>query len=151
MLQAFLGGPITHFIGKYGFDADGEKIFRLAANLLLNQGFDVFSAHLLEDFGRIAKEDDDIIVQRDLAWIDVSNFCIFLFPVGADGKAVRTDGSYIELGYALALNKKIFIFWEEDAFIHYSPMLRGLPKTGAILCPLAEMEEVLTDFGKCVD
>ena len=106
MLRAFLGGPITHLLGKSGFDADGEKIFRLAANLLMNRGFEVFSAHLVEDFGRIAKENDDILVQRDLAWIDTSNFCIFLFPIGADGKPVRTDGSYIELGYALALKKR---------------------------------------------
>lgn len=151
MLRVFLGGPITHLLGKSGFDAGGEKIFRQAANLLNNHGFEVFSAHLLEDFGRIAKENDDIIVQRDLAWIDASNLCIFIFPIGADGKPVRTDGSYIELGYALALKKRIFIFWEEDVFVHYSPMLRGLSKADAVLWPLAEMQEVLTNFEKCAD
>ena len=48
----------------------------MAADLLRTHGFEVSSAHLVEDFGRIAKENDDVLVKSDLAWIDAADSCI---------------------------------------------------------------------------
>lgn len=147
MKKVFLGGPITHYLKDNIFDCKGEKIFRQAAYLLQSCGFEVFSAHLLEDFGRVAKEKDDVLTKRDLSWIDMSDICVFIFPVQNDGLPIRTDGTYIELGYSVASKKNILIFWEPNAYQYYSPMLRGVSELGATFHLLNEMKEVLINLG----
>ena len=135
----FIGGPITN-LNKQSYNIDIEKLILHFSNIAKNSNYQIFSAHIEEEFGRLPPEDDSIIVERDLRWIDQANTCLFLFPANNLDEPIRTDGTCIELGYALAQKKKIFVAIAKTTIKHCSPMLRGVLRHNMVrLLPLDQV------------
>lgn len=140
----FVGGPISN-LKEVNELEDFIKIHSFIINELSRQGFQVFSAHIVEKYGRNKIEPDDVIVNRDLGWIDEADVCIFLFPA-YDCQSIRTDGTYIELGYATSKCNHIICFWDSNNPIAYSPMFRGMTNKNIEMHNFDEIREVLIRF-----
>ncbi|WP_303022008.1 hypothetical protein [uncultured Ruminococcus sp.] len=50
--KVFVGGPISNLIAENGFDEDFFCIHTKIINALSKLGFQVFSAHVVEEYGR---------------------------------------------------------------------------------------------------
>ncbi len=140
----FIGGPISNLKKVNGLDAF-VKFHSMLINKLSQMGFQVFSAHIVEKYGRNKIEPDDVIVSRDLGWIDETDICIFLFPA-YDYQSIRTDGTYIELGYAASVCNHIICFWDSNNPTAYSPMFRGMTNKNIEMHNFDEIREVLNRF-----
>lgn len=140
--KVFVGGPISNLIKDNGFDEDFLSIHSIVINELLRFGFQVFSAHVVEEYGKNKIEPDDVIVERDLGWIDDADVCIFLFP-SCKHQSIRTDGTYIELGYATSKCSHIICFWDSDKATTYSPMFRGMTNKNVEMYNFDKIREVL--------
>ena len=140
--KVFVGGPISNLIKDNGFDEEFFSIHTRIINELSQLGFQVFSAHVVEEYGRNKIEPDNIIVERDLGWIDEADVCIFLFP-SYQHQSIRTDGTYIELGYATSRCSRIICFWDSDNTTAYSPMFRGMTSRKVEMFDFNKIREVL--------
>ena len=60
-------------------------------------------------------------------WIEDADICVFIFPFDVNNKYFyRSDGMFVEIGYAVARQKKILLFTDIEKFALLSPMIRGL-------------------------
>lgn len=143
--KVFVGGPISNLIAENGFDEDFFCIHTKIINALSKLGFQVFSAHVVEEYGRNKIEPDNIIVERDLGWIDEADACIFLFP-SYQHQSIRTDGTYIELGYATSRSKRVICFWDSNSTTAYSPMFRGMTNKNVEMFDFNKIEEALDNL-----
>lgn len=124
--KIFLGGPIQYAMGDDGIFDDHLK-FQINAvlDILKKAGYQIFSAHEDEQFGKIDMGDkSELICQRDYNWMRQCDVFICILPVTKDGIPYRSDGTNIELGWGSALNKKIIIL--KNSTDGYSHLLTGL-------------------------
>jgi nucleoside 2-deoxyribosyltransferase len=119
----FLGGPITHLSKHPRTSARVEKFLIIAENTFKEAGWAVHSAHITECFGRDVPT-ADIIVKRDIEWLSRSSYAIFLLPNDGDQNPLRTDGTFIEIGYAVCAKIPCSILIENTD--GHSPMIHGL-------------------------
>lgn len=139
----FIGGPITNMFKDDVFDQRFKKLLLSLFDIIKTKGNIVFSAHLTEHFEKKVKETDKEIVKRDLNWIDQADICFFLFPTDVEGNAIRTDGTFIELGYACARKKVIYVFWNDKVSSGYSPMFRGMTEKSLNFYNISKVKEVI--------
>ncbi len=105
----FLGGPITHLAIKGSPNVQYQDIF-LQVFAVLSERAHVYSAHIEEDFGNIVFAPAEI-ARRDLQWIDSAHILLFIFPHCVEtALPLRTDGTFIELGYAATKQKPTAVF-----------------------------------------
>jgi nucleoside 2-deoxyribosyltransferase len=97
-------------------DTDLKETLENVLQMLKNNGYDIRSAHIREDWGNKLMKPRDF-VPLDYKWIKESDLVIAYI----DG---TSSGLYIELGWASALGKNILILYKEGT--HFSPMLLGL-------------------------
>ncbi len=121
----FLCGPITNVIKDGEFNAPIRYLIERIAERIENAGFAVLSAHREELFGNRMPERPDEIFRRDWYLAQLSKAIVLVFPSDTDGQLVRTDGTFMELGWAMALNKPLFIVTEDNA-IGRSHLFDGL-------------------------
>lgn len=143
--KVFIGGPITHLMSEKGFDFDFKKMHERIVEILSKKGYLILSAHIVEKFGENKIEPDEVIVDRDLSWIDDADLCIFLLPTD-ECEPVRTDGTFIEIGYAAAKCDRNIAFWDLKSKAGYSPMFRGMTDKNMQMYDLGEIEEVLNNL-----
>ena len=143
--KVFIGGPISHLMRKDGFDEGFIEMHKTIIKRFEQAGYQVLSAHIVEGYGKNKIDPDELIVNRDLNWIDEADVCVFLFPSEAD-KSIRTDGTYIELGYASSVCRHICCFWDSANAQFYSPMFRGMVERNVKLYDISMMWEVLDSF-----
>ena len=126
--KIFLGGPI-----QYAYSHNGDFDYRIRSNLeylntiLQKNDFEVFSAHSIEKFGKethVFKSFD--IFERDYTWMKECNLYVAFLPIDLNGKLVRTDGTYMELGWAYILKKPILILCDLSRIMQSSLLLQGL-------------------------
>jgi methylase of polypeptide subunit release factors/nucleoside 2-deoxyribosyltransferase len=91
---------------------------------LRDAGYEVLSAHVAEQYG--SKPWGDQFVERDLNWVSGCAAQVVLLPRCADGATMRTDGTMIELGFALACGKPIVLLAEDLDHAANSFFLRSL-------------------------
>ena len=144
--KVFIGGPISHLIDNHRFDENFKTIHKESVDILKKRGYTIMSAHIIEAFGENKIEPDEVIVRRDLEWIEEADICIFLFPT-KDEIPIRTDGTFIELGYAISRCKENMCFWNSSKAMEYSPMFRGLTYKNVKLYDIGKIKEVLSSFG----
>ena len=142
----FIGGPITNLTIGMDFDPSFKELLLSVINIFQEKGYAVKSAHVEEKFGQSRLETDDIIVKRDTQWIDEADICVFLFPTDGAGMPVRTDGTYIELGYAACKAKKNIVFWSMNHKNNYSPMFRGMTEKNVRFYDISQIKEVLKNI-----
>lgn len=80
--KVFIGGPISHLTGENGFDANFKEMHENVISILEQSGYQVLSAHIVEEYGKNKIEPDEVIVSRDLAWIADADLCGWSFFVG---------------------------------------------------------------------
>lgn len=140
--KAFIGGPISHLMSECGFDENFIKIHTMVIRKLEQLGYQALSAHIVEEYGKNKTEPDEIIVNRDLNWIEEADLCVFLLPT-KEYEAIRTDGTFIELGYAVSKCSSIICFWDSGNANLYSPMFRGMTTKNVKLYDIGKIREVL--------
>src|SRR5262249_35932937 len=88
---------------------------------------EVFSAHLVEDFGAATPEwRPDSIARRDFEWMTSCDVFVALLPGDRHGNLARTDGTHVELGWASALGKPIILVMDAGVEEQQSQLLGGL-------------------------
>jgi nucleoside 2-deoxyribosyltransferase len=118
-LRVFLAAPFVQLIDQVTGAVTPiweDRIVRLAA-ALSGRGATVFSAHINEEFGRSALA-PDACVPSDYAAM-VACDLVVAYP----GNPV-SSGVSVELGWASALHKPIYVF--DDNAATYSPMIEAL-------------------------
>ena len=118
----FVGGPLTSLMQ----DSSNTKYKALFENVVfeVSKHVAVHCAHIEEDFGQILFSPTDI-ASRDLRWIRDSDLLVFIFPICNDTSLpLRTDGTFIELGYAIAHKKEAMIFMPNHT--HHSLLTQGV-------------------------
>jgi nucleoside 2-deoxyribosyltransferase len=109
-MKVFLGGPIQHAVDPNGFDVRLRYLLLSVNKTLESNRVPVFSAHIAEDFGGYdALGKEDMIAKRDFDWIQECDVYVAVLPAGQDGKLYRSDGTFVELGWASALRKPIIL------------------------------------------
>lgn len=130
--KIFLCGPITYLIGPLGFDQRMRELVETVARALTAAGHDVLSAHRLEGFGANIPADPAEVYVRDWAIAQHAEVFVFLFPSDKERRLVRTDGTFIELGWATALGKPIMVVTDTRAaarsYLFEGLLSHGVPR-----------------------
>lgn len=104
----FVGGPLTNLM-QTSANAKYKTLFETVV-FELSKYATINCAHIEEKFGRKLFSPNHI-ARRDLQWIRESDLLVFIFPIcNATSLPLRTDGTFIELGYASACRKEAIIF-----------------------------------------
>ena len=127
-MRVFLGGPIQFMIGDPVLMQRMRMAVLNLVETLRREGFEVFSAHLTEEFGKTTSEwAPSSIAQRDFDWMQRCDVFVALLPRDQSGLLARTDGTHVELGWASALGKPIVIVYDPRVAEAYSQLVQGLP------------------------
>jgi methylase of polypeptide subunit release factors len=107
----FLGGPFSAAMRVSPAGTIFDPVFRnhlelvMAALQRLKVG--MLSAHLADSYG--VKFDEAAMVPRDHAWVHSCDIYIGLLPLDGNGEPYRTDGTFVEIGLAIAYGKRVLL------------------------------------------
>jgi nucleoside 2-deoxyribosyltransferase len=126
--SVFLGGPIQYAIEVNGhFNHQIRDIIEHFIKIMENKDIKVFSAHLAEEFGALTPNQDfEQICSRDFNWMNLCDIYMAILPSNDLGNYVRSDGTYIELGWASSLKKPIILIGDKSIHNQLSMLVRGL-------------------------
>lgn len=139
--RIFLCGPISNALGDGGFDPTIRHILESIAQRLEEAGFLVLSAHRQEAYGDRIPEAPEEVFRRDWHLAQFSSAMVVVLPSDYQGRLFRTDGTFMELGWAVALGKPLFIVTDTRA-TGRSYLFDGLLRLSGCAC-LFEIEEAL--------
>lgn len=125
--SVFVGGPFTQAIHRNPaprFDLRIRAILESIHRAVLDMGLSLLSSHVAENFGE--ETDVESVASRDLDWATLCD-CYVAVLVGDDsGNLMRSDGTFVELGFCLALRKRILLVYETPRWLESSDFLRSL-------------------------
>jgi nucleoside 2-deoxyribosyltransferase len=118
VLVAFLAAPYSSKFDPMTNRQDVElrKTLENILEILKNNGYEVRSAHVREDWGSKLMKPDDF-VPIDFKWVNESDLVIAYI----DG---TSSALYTEIGWASVSNKTILILHKEGTYL--SPLVKGL-------------------------
>lgn len=124
----FVGGPFSSAMKS----VDNEIIFDPALKEAIEKvladvgqlGCKLLSSHVTDRFGK--EFDEGTIVKRDNDWVKQCDLYVALLPFDAEGKPYRTDGTFVELGIALSIGKRILIVIDKPNDPVWSYYIRNL-------------------------
>jgi hypothetical protein len=129
--KVFVGGPIQHAIMSHGFKSDVQHLIETSISTLTADGHTILSAHVAERFGKLTETfTPKSIWQRDRQWMGECDLFVAVLPSDGTGALLRTDGTFIELGWASALKKPIIVMTERFDSIIASDLFRGIISNG---------------------
>lgn len=132
-MQVFLGGPIQALTDDPVLLANTKSVLLQAIEHFQANGIEVFSAHLVEEFGDKTHEwTPTAVTQRDIMWMRTCDVFIAVLPRDSDGRLARTDGTHIELGWASALNKPIILVMDPEVEEESSHLVKGLSSVARV-------------------
>jgi nucleoside 2-deoxyribosyltransferase len=111
----FLCGPITNVIDAGAFNTSVRRLIERMAERLEGAGFSVLSAHRAELFGACIPERPLDVFLRDWNFARTSDAMVVILPSDSEGRLIRSDGTFMELGWAVALQKPLFIVTDPAA------------------------------------
>jgi len=122
-----IGGPIQSAIDDAGnFDDNLKTAIMLITNAFIDAGFNVLSAHIVEQFGKNIPETSESIARRDYEWMARCDLYVAVFATNAQGEFIRSDGTHIEIGWACALHKPLILVGSGIPNKQNSHLVRGL-------------------------
>jgi len=122
---------MQHAVDEDGFDPRLRRLFSSVINALESNGVSVFSAHVAEAFGGYdACGQAEMVTRRDFEWMNACDVYVAVLPAAADNLPYRSDGSYVELGWASALGKPILLV--SIPGLDHSLLVHGLGVLGRI-------------------
>lgn len=115
MAKVMLAGPFSCFMTKLpsgGYRFDGGQKARILEIIgwLSEAGHEVLSAHVTDRFGEHPWCEN--FVQRDLSWADACDCQVVMLPGDGEQGSYRSDGTMLEMGYALAKGKPVVVLAE---------------------------------------
>lgn len=123
----FVGGPIQHVISSNGFDRNLKSIISQVISIYSNQGWNVYSAHLAEEFGiKTESLSPKYIATRDFIWMNDADLFLGIILSDAENKIIRTDGTHVELGWASAMRKPTLLLCDDNSILELSLLVQGL-------------------------
>lgn len=126
-MTVFVCGPITNACHTEGFDPRVKTIVESLVQALVDAGIETWSAHRLESYGKEIPEFPENVYTRDWCYASTCSALVAVLPTDSTGALYRTDGTFIELGWATALRKKLIIVTDPVA-TGRSYLLDGLVK-----------------------
>jgi nucleoside 2-deoxyribosyltransferase len=124
--RVFVCGPITHALTGARLDEELVRFLGLIHDTLEDGGVSVDSAHRVEGWGLRSNDlPPTSIVERDFAWAKASDAVVAVLELPNQRRPWRTDGTFVELGWASALNKPVIVLSRMDT--NQSSLVRGLP------------------------
>lgn len=126
MKKIFLGGPIQYGFGEKGkFDENLKNIILQTINFLEKSNCIVYSAHLVENFEKnIDTKTYYNISKRDYNWMLNCDVYIAILSSNNKNSIIRSDGTFIEIGWAYALNKPIILIMDDGVLENASDLLK---------------------------
>jgi nucleoside 2-deoxyribosyltransferase len=145
----FVGGPMQYALSNTGFDPKLENLLITILDELKKSGFQVFSAHIEENFGQDSDNFcSESITKRDFQWMLECTIFIAVLPLNSKGEIFRSDGTHIELGWAMSMRKPIILITPFQQNQQYSHLVRGMEilTTTEFLssCALIKSPKILT-------
>jgi methylase of polypeptide subunit release factors len=110
--------------GGYTFSQSLRERYLAVLELLERNGIEVLSAHRADQFGEVDWVDN--FVERDLSWVERCDAQLVMLPADSHGEALRSDGTMIEMGYALARGKPVVLLADDAQNLRNSFFLRSL-------------------------
>lgn len=105
----FVCGPITTVLQNGTFNASVREAIERIARQIEAEGFVVLSAHREEGYGDRIPTCPGTVFRRDWHMARFASAMVFVLPLDGKGELIRTDGTFMELGWAVALRKPVFI------------------------------------------
>ncbi len=148
--KVFVGGPIQHAVTSHGFKSDVQHLIENSISTLMADGHTILSAHVAEQFGVLTETfTPKSIWQRDRNWMGECDLFVAVLPSDGTGALLRTDGAFIELGWASALKKPIIVMTERFDGIIASDLFRGMVTNGVAqhidLAEFAQRPSILSE------
>lgn len=126
-MNVFVGAPIKNLIELE--NEEKKEIIKLIKNICVrldSEEFIVFSAHLIEKFGKsehLWTSHD--ICKRDFEWaVECDVYIAIITEV--DGKLLNSDGLNIEIGWVSMLRKPIIVICNYSVRNQLSKVMEGL-------------------------
>jgi tRNA1(Val) A37 N6-methylase TrmN6 len=94
---------------------------------ILSTGVELLNSHLKDGWGEI--DFGTGYAERDFRWIEECDSYICILPNDADGHPYRTDGTFVEIGYALAAGKDVALLIDSPENPEWSFFIRDLIKS----------------------
>ena len=121
-----VGGPIQYAFSDKEFHKDLEKVISGIIEEFIKLDFKVFSAHMVEDFGRNGEYSPHSVTTRDYEWLQQCDAFIAVLPVRENDEPLRSDGTHIEIGWASALSKPIVLVTQIPLSNKFCHLVKGL-------------------------
>lgn len=137
--KIFLGGPIQ-YLRLHGNSAAVIASHRDVSDALTAAGFEVLSAHEVEQYGEISDSfSPEEVTKRDFGWAQECDIYVAILPLDPHGVPYRTDGTHIEIGWVTAMDKKTVLMVGGNATKPYSHLVQGMIDSGwADVIPIEE-------------
>lgn len=140
----FLGGPIQYATSSDGkFDIKIKRLIEIIIKSLNDYGYNVLSAHVAEGFGtHTFRLTDGSICNRDFTWMCESDLYIALILSNDECNLIRSDGTYVEIGWASMQKKPIILIMDSNQFSELSKVVKGLSMiTNVYILDLNKIDE----------
>jgi methylase of polypeptide subunit release factors len=125
----FLGGPFSAALavadGRLSFDPRLKSVIETVLADIRELGCSAFSSHTAESFG--ARVNETTLVPRDYQWVQDCDVYVALLPLDATGHPYRSDGTFVEIGLAIAQQKHVLMVVEQADHPERSYFVRNLP------------------------
>ncbi len=111
----FLSGPISNALSGERFDPTVRAVLEEVARGLECDGFQILSAHREEIWGRAIPDTPEHVFRRDWHFAQACDATVVVLPADEHGQLYRSDGAFIEIGWAVALGKPLFVVTDRSA------------------------------------
>lgn len=149
-LDVFVGGPIQYAIVESGFVGPLRNTITTAIRTATDNGANVFSAHVVEQFGaQTASFTPEQVSVRDFRWMNKCDVFVPVLPLMEDLTLRRTDGTHVELGWATALGRPIVLITKQPFAESASHLLKGLHRVGDV--QIIDLDDFTEKPGLLVD
>lgn len=122
-LMVFVCGPLTEAKNGQGLDEGLRGFLELVHETLEQDGVQISSAHREERWGQ-DEPSPDVVAKRDLEWMHACDAAVMVLGTPLQ-PMWRTDGTFVELGWAITLKRPVVVIGDLDAYP--SHLVRGLP------------------------
>lgn len=120
-----VGGPIKAYFSEGAFDRTARQDYERLVEFLRCEGAIVFNAPEYERFA-VVPVPSQAVTERDFSWCQAADLYVCLWPTGASGQPIPSQGTAIELGWVSMFRRPVVLLWDAPNALNYSHLIRGL-------------------------
>jgi tRNA1(Val) A37 N6-methylase TrmN6 len=131
--RVFLGGPFSAALspdkaGTFRFhDLTLREWIEAAIKAVQSTGVELMNSHLTDGWGEI--DFGGGYAQRDVGWVEACDIYVALLPEDGEGHPYRSDGTFTEIGCAIAGGKDVVLLMDRPDNPAWSFFVRDLAKS----------------------